>query len=778
MLEEELVDEDVGTLRQMLLEFDDQVGGMEGTFKEKLDEFEKLKKALSDLQSDRINKCSRRGTLNAAAEQNQMAMVQRDSLITSLSQKHEITLPSGATDASALNPNQLRAALGSLKSKETEFGTRLSELKKSNQLADDDVQTRLGALLAESKHIESSLATNAAKTRELNNTLTAVATQSQSDRRISKAEVDDCVREAEQLAEERDKLSTNARLGAIPKDIKKNDQKVHGIQLTMEELEEALEQLRQCADEENSVAILVKQVEQEVFRLSESCKDLQHRYPNFSDELGGINAADLPTLESAALAIGNRAAGIEQDLSSKRESYAAKEREVTQKATLLKHNASTVTDLSARIADLRAADSSHAKVIAVAKSVREEDISSIGDSVIPEDLESVDVESLLGTLQDCLKAVDIGMELFSPESVKKFIKRLKRLVKVTNDDGEVQGAKCPCCHFDFGGGADGHKADEYNGMLENFALLASGESPLVKVPIEADKAKKQQFEENIATITASLGDWSELKRLEKELSDLKKVVETDKTKVESFKTEAGALKREIETIDAKLVDVERVKVEVLKLRDTGTRIKDKQSEVDQKKSSLAAYAPSSEGRTLRQVEKEIKEGSLEKDRLMRSTQDLNKEMAQINRNLQVATTRASQAEKVANEKRALYAQYGENETKRVAMREELAKCNDIERELSEKEAPVRQKLQEVEAEKKRFREASGRKEKELSDEVATYSRSLAEVHSYHAKVEQFKEGGTMKELDDLNADIADSEKKIEGAEDGVKRMEPEMAEER
>lgn len=778
MLEEELVDVDEDTLRQMLSEFDDKVGGMEGSFKEKLENFEKLKKTLSDLQSDRIDLCSRRGTLNAAAEQNQMALVQRDSLITALAQKHEVALPSGATDASSLNPNQLKVALASLKSKETEFSARLSELKKSHQLADDDVQTRLGALLAESKHIETSLSANAAKTRELNNSLTAVATQSQSDRRISKAEVDDCVREAEQLAEERDKLSGNTRLGVIPKDIKENEKKVHAIQLTMEELEEALEQLRQCSDEENAVTILDKQVQQEVFRLSESCKDLQHRYPNFSDDLGGISATDLPTLESAALAVSDRAASIEQDLSSRRESHAAKEREVTQKATLLKHNGSKITDLSTRIADLRAAGSSHAKVIAVAKSVREEELSTIGDSVIPEDLESVDVEALLGSLQDCLKAIDIGMELFSPESVKKFIKRLKKLVKVVDDEGAVQGAKCPCCHNDFGGGSEGHKADEYHAMLENFATLGSAESPLIKVPNEADKAKKQQFEENIATITSSLGDWSELKRLEKELSDLKKVVETDKTKVGSFKTEAEALKREIETVDAKLVDVERVKVEVLKLRDTGTRIKDKQSEVEQKKSSLAAFAPSSEGKTLRQVEKEIKEGSLEKDELMRATQDLNKEMAHINRNLQVATTRASQAEKVANEKRALYAQYGENETKRVAMREELAKCNEIERELSEKEAPVRQKLQEVEAEKTRMREASGRKEEELSEEAAAYSRSLAEVHSYHAKMEQFKEGGMMKELDDLNAEIAQAEKKIAEVEDEVKMKEPEIAEER
>ena len=56
--------------------------------------------------------------------------------------------------------------------------------------------------------------------------------------------------------------------------------------------------------------------------------------------------------------------------------------------------------------------------------------------------------------------------------------------------------------------------------------------------------------------------------------------------------------------------------------------------------------------------------------------------------------------------------------------------------------------------------------------------SLAEVHSYHAKMEQFKEGGMMKELDDLNAEIAQAEKKIEEVEDEVKMKEPEIAEER
>jgi predicted nucleic acid-binding Zn-ribbon protein len=45
-------------------------------------------------------------------------------------------------------------------------------------------------------------------------------------------------------------------------------------------------------------------------------------------------------------------------------------------------------------------------------------------------------------------------------------------------------------------------------------------------------------------------------------------------------------------------------------------------------------------------------------------------------------------------------------------------------------------------------------------------------------MEQFKEGGMMKELDDLNAEIAQAEKKIAEVEDEVKMKEPEIAEER
>jgi len=178
------------------------------------------------------------------------------------------------------------------------------------------------------------------------------------------------------------------------------------------------------------------------------------------------------------------------------------------------------------------------------------------------------------------------------------------------------------------------------------------------------------------------------------------------------------------------------------------------------------------------VEKELKEGATEKDALMRHTQDLNKEMAQINRNLQVATTRASQAEKVASQKRGLYEKYGENETRRVTMREELTKCNEIERELNEKEAPLRQKLQEVEAEKARLREGNRWNEKQFSDKVTAFSRSLAEVFGHHNKIETFASGGTMKDLDNLNAEISALEKKISEVEEEVKLKEPEIAQER
>jgi hypothetical protein len=276
-------------------------------------------------------------------------------------------------------------------------------------------------------------------------------------------------------------------------------------------------------------------------------------------------------------------AGLKQDLNSKRADHTAKNTELTQKSTLLKHNETMAFNLSARISELRSPTSSHAKVIAIAKARREEDMASDLDSVVPEDLETLDINEFLGSLETDLKAIVVDMELFSQPNLHKIMKRLKKLSKKVDADGSYISLECPCCMRSFGDDDNNFDQDGVIKMNNSIKMLGTEGSPLIKVGSDSEIQTKAAFTERVETVKASLGDWDELKRAEKEREDIKKVIASDTANVESYETEAVSLEREIVGIEAKLTDVESVRSEVVKLRDTGTRVSDKQAEVEQKK---------------------------------------------------------------------------------------------------------------------------------------------------------------------------------------------------
>ena len=88
------------------------------------------------------------------------------------------------------------------------------------------MQAQLGDLLAQSKNAETQLATNDRKKRDYESELSSVMTQTQSESRITKGEVEDAVRAAERMCKERDGAAKNLRLTEIPKMIKELEEKV------------------------------------------------------------------------------------------------------------------------------------------------------------------------------------------------------------------------------------------------------------------------------------------------------------------------------------------------------------------------------------------------------------------------------------------------------------------------------------------------------------------------------------------------------------------------
>ena len=366
-----------GDLETMLEEFDAAVDDNQGGFQKMLDDYEKLKASLENLQNDRIAKCSHRGSLTAANEANEMLLVQRNSLIDLVMSEHKLRFPAGVTEASDLSSAQFSQVMSILEAQKTEIENAVKAAKREFTTEDDKAQLAIGELRAKQKNIESSRSSNAVTRTSLEARLSAISATISSQSRISTSEVDDAVRQAKQLVEERDKASENARLNEIPRDIKKDESNIHDLELKIEEASEGLVQLRACADDENACAMLEKQAEQEASRLVESCKDLLERFPNFSIELEGVCAAELQSLERASQNVSSK-------LSAKRSAQEAlgaavgeKQRQLTEATTLADWYRSSRDGLKTSVAAGRA---SRDVVNGIAKDVVRHDKDEMGVS--------------------------------------------------------------------------------------------------------------------------------------------------------------------------------------------------------------------------------------------------------------------------------------------------------------------------------------------------------------------------------------------------------------
>ncbi len=785
MLEDPMDHVDDNALQDMLLVFDEVNSGADNRYREALEASEKLKATLETLQNARIEKCSLRGSLNAAKETHQVVIMQRNSLIDAMAKQFSLPLPAAHTTSSDMTPSQFSSYMMTLESHKSALQTELAKLKKSNQNEDDKIQSKLGELHGKQRSIEEQRSSNAASRASFESQLTQLSsdlsskgrnTPDVSIRSLSPSptafmpavgtgiEVDDAVRNAKRLSAERDAHSTNSRLQDIPKEIKSHESEIHKMQVKIENSNEALEQLRVCSDEENAVAMLAKQVDQDTHRLEESCKDLKERFPQFADELNAISAYDLPSLEACAVEVHGRLQTLKQAVATSTAEHADQQRSATENSALLKHSRHQLASATSRIEALNGADTGVSKMKAVALEIQTYD-AEIG-ATIPGDLNNLDAATLFKACQETI--LDINVSLNTPRLLASNLKKLKKMAKIKNDDGTVKDLSCPCC-------LRGMNTHEHGVYAEQMDLLCNvDESPLIKVDSDQANSDKEKYQGWLDTINVSTKDWNEYRRLKKQVVDLKSEIEVAEEKFDSMETTAFSAKRKLETDCEAVTRVEELHAQVTKLRDSSASISEKKSEIESKKVSLATYAPSSDGKTLREVEREVQKFMSEKERFMKEIQDMNKEMAAINRNLQLASTRASVAEKAAREKQTQYDQYGSLDIKRSKMRDDISKCNALEQELGAQEAPLRQEVKALEAEKARVRDASSKAEEETSKKKNEFLQMLGEISSLGDKISKFNSGVKDKELESLNGEIQSMEDDIASTKVELEEMGPEL----
>jgi len=629
---------------------------------------------------------------------------------------------------------------------------------------DDKIQMTIGELTAKQKQIEERRKGNGSSRTAFESRLSAISATISSQSRISKSEVEDAARQAKLLCAERDNASNNGRLMEIPQEIKKDETVIHELQLKIEEVNEGLEQLRACSDEENAVAMLQKQLQQETHRLEETCKDMLERFPQFSVDLEGLAASDLPSMERSNQNVHRKLASKKDEGGKLKGELEDKQREVTETTALIKFKKITKEGIAGSVARSKSAVDS---ITAVAAEIRAHDIQHVGLSQIPAE-GVIDGDLLLRECQSSLREIDEAT--VSPALVKKILKKIRNMAMVKGADGEVEKTACPCCSKEFDGNDE---LDTFKGWFKT--QMSPDTSTLMDGADGNNEEMKAKYNAWISTIEENLGGYKDGVRLGHEVSKVEAEIKETEEKLLRCQGDFDSAKAIYDTCATGVSELEGLEGELNRLLSGGNGLADKRGEVESKKKNLEAYAPSSEGKSLREVEAEVSKHQGDKEARMKTIQDLNKEMSNINRTLQLSTTRAAAAEKTASDKEVQYAQFGTNDKQRSEIREGIAQCNALEAELREQEAPLRQDIGKAESEKERMRETASKEEAKLGNQVAEYNSSLMEISSMNSKISNFNPKAKNKELLELEAEISGIEQNIAEKNAEVKGMEPQIA---
>ena len=173
-----------------------------------------------------------------------------------------------------------------------------------------------------------------------------------------------------------------------------------------------------------------------------------------------------------------------------------------------------------------------------------------------------------------------------------------------------------------------------------------------------------------------MADWNENIRVQAEIKTLKESIATSEEEYELKKSELDSENSKLATLQSDGSDLAEFSVDLHKLRDDATRIDKKKKEVKSKATNLSNLNPNSGGKSVSDLEKELKKHSDDKDKIMKEIQDKNKEMSRINKLLSTASSRATNAEKNAQEKREIYDKFITLEERRKALRETIQAHND------------------------------------------------------------------------------------------------------
>jgi hypothetical protein len=215
----------------------------------------------------------------------------------------------------------------------------------------------------------------------------------------------------------------------------------------------------------------------------------------------------------------------------------------------------------------------------------------------------------------------------------------------TDATGSIIDIICPCCMR----GLTDEDVKVFSKRMDELKDVERSEIIKVDQTIEKEKILYKRWKDIVAS---GLNSWYERSRCSKETRDLENVLIQKKEEKNGLLAELKRFEQDMECLKNESENLSNLFNEAVRFRYIAQRIKDRQFSIKQAKSRI--FSPNGDGRDLKQVEADYLELMQKKDKLTEDNTKLNKQVTSLNLRISNAASAASQAEKEAREKEALY----------------------------------------------------------------------------------------------------------------------------
>lgn len=260
--------------------------------------------------------------------------------------------------------------------------------------------------------------------------------------RMRKSEVEEARRSAERFAKTRNDLNNDPKRETIPTQIAEHETQISKIKIDIDELNTALKELRKCAEDQHNIDILEKQVKQDLEVLDEIKDEHSFLMHKFKIKLPNVENGEREEVNKEMNTMLDEVTDLyetgKNDLDNAEEALKTTSAQLSQQSALLSHKQDTLVKKKDQLAALSARGVQQIKN--VIKALRQFETNANGD--IGFDPNS-DPQQLLQYFT--MKIGELSADDSQPESVTRVMKKLKKLSKVRDRDGEIVRLQCPCC---------------------------------------------------------------------------------------------------------------------------------------------------------------------------------------------------------------------------------------------------------------------------------------------------------------------------------------------